>query len=527
MKIISSHEEAREKIRIGVNKVADAVKITLGPKGRNVILDSIYSTPIITNDGVSIAKEVFLKDEVENIGATLIKEVASKTNDRAGDGTTTSIVIAQSIINDGMRKIAEGANPIQLKKGIETAKDKVIEELRKNSKQIETLGDLNSVATISAENKEMGELLADVYYRLGKEGIITIEESHGFGFKVEETEGMSFSRGYASPYFAGKNGKAEIDKPFVVITSRKLQNLADIQPVMEKIVAKGQKEIVIIADDVEGEALAALAVNKARGYLNVVAVKAPEFGHARTEALEDIAIMTGGKVIDDLIKLEDVDEEYLGRADKVIVDAEKTVIVGGKGNPEDIKGRITAIQENIEMAKSEFEQDKLKVRLAKLRGVIAVLKYSANTETEMSYIKHKLEDAISATKSALEEGIVEGGGVALLKVSESIGKSTYGQAGDFLVGYSILLNAIKKPIIQIAENAGRKDWQVIVDKIIADGGGYNAETDEFVDDMLKAGIIDPLKVTRTALENAVSVAGTLLTTEVVIANERKKDEDKL
>jgi chaperonin GroEL len=516
----------RKKIKKGVDRVADAVKVTLGPKGRNVILDKGFGAPTITNDGVSIAKEIELKDKFENLGAALIKQVADRTNDAAGDGTTTSTVITQAIVREGLKFVETGINPVGIRRGMEAAKDEVVALLKKNSKKINSKAEIAQVATISAENPEMGQMIADVMEQVGKDGVITIEESQTFGFSKEVVEGMSFDKGYVSPYMVTKTEEqsAEMKDAQILITDQKISAIADILPLLEKLAKSGRKELVIIAEDVDGEALAMLVVNKLRGILNVLAIKAPEFGDNRKAVLDDIAIVTGGQVVskDKGMKLENVEVDMLGAAQKVIATKDLTTIVGGKGKKKDIDARIEQIKAMIEGSKSDYDKEKLRKRAAKLSGGVAVIKVGAASETEATYIKHKMEDALAATKAAVEEGIVAGGGVALVKavgqLANQLKKRDFDQH-EFQAGYEILLKALNEPLRQIAFNAGEQDPAVVLNEVTKNKGvnfGYNANENRYEEDMIKAGIIDPLKVTRAALENAVSVAALLLTTEAGI-----------
>jgi len=535
-KIIKYNEEAREKIKSGIDQVADAVKITIGPRGRNVILDKGFGSPVITNDGVSIAKEIELEDKFENIGAELIKEVASKTNDVAGDGTTTATILTQAIVREGLKLVATGMNPISIRHGIESAKDEVIRELKKNSKSISGKEEIAQVATISAENPEVGKMIADVISEVGKDGVITVEESQTFGLSKEVVEGMNFDKGYISPYMItnAESLKSEMKEPHIIITDKKISTISEILPVLEKITATGKKDIVIIADDVDGEALATLVVNKLRGIINVLAVKAPEFGDSKKEMLEDIAVLTGGKVITEEkgMKLENIELDMLGQASKVISTKDSTTIVAGKGKKKEIEERIAQIKNQIEKSGSKWDKEKLQKRLAKISGGVAVIKVGAATETELTYIKHKMEDALAATRAAISEGIVAGGGAALLHASFSLlektkkfeAKST--DKMEYSAGYTILTKALLEPIRQIVINGGQNDPGVVVNEISKSknvNSGYDASSGKSVEDMIKAGIIDPLKVTRTALENAVSVSAILLTTQVAIAD---KPEEK-
>ncbi|MCX6763526.1 MAG: chaperonin GroEL [Candidatus Moranbacteria bacterium] len=532
-KIIKFKSEAREKIKAGIDKVADAVKITLGPRGRNVVMGKSFGSPMITNDGVTIAKEIELEDKFESIGAELIKEVANKTNDVAGDGTTTAMVIAQALVQEGIKYVETGMNPVEIRHGMEAARDAVIKELKKNSKPVSGRNEIAQVATISAENKEMGELIAEVIEEVGKDGVITVEESQTFGFAKEIVKGLNFDKGYISPYMITnpESLKAELKDPYIIITDKKISTIAEILPIVEKIAATGKKDIVIIAEEVEGEALATLVVNKLRGSINVLAVKAPEFGDTKKEMLEDIAIVTGGKVISEEtgMKMEKVEISDLGRAGKVIATKDATTIVGGKGKKDKLENRISQIKSQMEKSESKWDKEKLQKRMAKLTGGVAVIKVGAATETELTYIKHKMEDALSATKAAIEEGIVAGGGVALAKAANSLAeniKEERALSHEYRAGYQALIEALSDPLKQIVANTGKEKADVAINKVLENEGknfGFNAATGKYVADMIKTGIIDPLKVTRTALENAVSVAAMLLTTEVAIAD---KPEEK-
>ncbi|MFA6047204.1 MAG: chaperonin GroEL [Parcubacteria group bacterium] len=532
-KIIKYNEEAREKIKSGIDQVADAVKVTLGPRGRNVVLDKGFGAPTITNDGVTIAKEIELEDKFENIGADLIKEVANKTNDVAGDGTTTATVLTQAIIREGMKLVATGMNPINIRLGIEDAKKDIVAELKKNSKSVSGKEEIAQVATISAENAEMGKMIADVISEVGKDGVVTVEESQTFGLSKEIVEGMNFDKGYISPYMItnAESLKAEMKDPYIIITDKKISTVAEILPVLEKIATGGKKDIVIIADEVDGEALTTLVVNKLRGVLNVLAVKAPEFGDSKKAMLEDIAILTGGKVLSEEtgMKMKNVELNVLGHASKIISTKDSTTIVGGKGKKKDIEARVAQIKNQVDKSGSKYDKEKLQKRLAKLSGGVAVIKVGAATETELTYAKHKMEDALAATRAAYEEGIVSGGGVAILKAAlgaKNGSKAVQANEIEYKAGYSILVKALEEPLRQIVANGGQKDPGVVLNEIISNKNinyGFDAAKGEFVADMIKAGIIDPLKVTRTALENAVSVAAILLTTEVAITD---KPEDK-
>jgi len=537
-KQIQYSEQARKKLKIGVDKLANAVKVTLGPRGRNVVLDRGFGSPTITNDGVTIAKEIELEDKIENLGAEIVKEVASKTNDVAGDGTTTATVLAQAIITEGLKNVAAGANPLALKKGIEIATKKAVEFLKSISKPVSKKEEIAKVATISAEDEEMGNLIAEVIDEVGKDGVITIEESKTFGLQKEVVKGLQFDRGFISPYMVtdAEHMKAELEDPYILITDRKISSLNDIVPILEKIVSSGKKDLVIIADEVEGDALATLVVNKLRGIINVLAVKAPGFGDRKKEMLQDIAVVTGGQVISEEVglKLDKVELEMLGRARKVISTKENTTIVEGKGKKEEIEARINQIKRQIEETESDFDREKLEERLGKLSGGVAVIKVGAPTEVEQKTRQHKAEDALAATKAAIEEGIVPGGGVALIRASQSledleIKEKDADLERDVRTGVEILRKAMEFPLRQISENAG-VDAGVVVAKVKAakeQSFGFNALTLQF-EDLAKAGIIDPTKVVRSALENASSAAATFLTTEAVVTDipEKKEKENQ-
>ncbi|MFA5961160.1 MAG: chaperonin GroEL [Parcubacteria group bacterium] len=537
-KIIKFDEDARKKIKAGIDKVADAIKITIGPRGRNVILDRGFGSPVITNDGVSIAKEIELEDKFENIGADLIKEVANKTNDTAGDGTTTATVLAQAIVREGSKLVATGMNPISIRRGIEDAKNDVVAELKKTAKAVTSKEEIAQVATISAESVEMGKMISEVISQVGKDGVVTVEESQTFGLEKELVEGMNFDKGYISPYMLTNNEslKAEMKEAYIIITDKKISTIAEILPILEKITAGGKKDIVIIAEDVDGEALTTLVVNKLRGTLNVLAVKAPEFGDNKKAILEDIAIITGGKVISDEtgMKMENVELSMLGQASKVIATKDVTTIVGGKGKKKDIDAREAQIKKQLSASDSKWDKEKLQKRLAKISGGVAVIKVGAATETELTYMKHKMEDALAATRAAYAEGIVAGGGVALLRVAANLSaKAESALAGnkfkdlEYGVGYKLLLRALEEPAKQIVANGGQKDPGVVVYEITKNKSvnfGFDASTGEFVPDMLKSGIIDPMKVTRAALENAVSIAAIFLTTQAAVADKPEKKE---
>ena len=513
--------EAREALGAGVNKLADTVRVTLGPKGRNVVLDKSYGAPLITNDGVTIAKEIELEDPFENMGAQLVKEVATKTNDVAGDGTTTATVLAQAMIDEGIKNLAAGANPIILRKGMKKATDVAVEAIAKMSSKVTGKEQIAKVAAISAGDEEVGQLVADAMEKVSKDGVITIEESKTMKTELDVVEGMQFDRGYISAYMATDMDKMEavLDNPYILITDKKISNIQEILPLLEQIVQSGAK-LLIIAEDVEGEALTTLIVNKLRGTFNVVAVKAPGYGDRRKEMLKDIAILTGGTVISEELGLElkDATLENLGRAKSVKVQKENTVIVDGTGSKSEIEARISQIKAQIAETTSEFDEEKLQERLAKLSGGVAVIRVGAATETEMKENKLRLEDALAATKAAVEEGIISGGGSAYIHASKEVAKLADTLEGDEKTGAKLILKALEAPLFHIAHNAGL-EGAVIINKVRESevGTGFDALHEEYVD-MVKAGILDPAKVTRSALQNATSVASTLLTTESVVAS---------
>jgi chaperonin GroEL len=524
-KQIVFREEARHALEKGVNALADAVKITLGPKGRNVVLEKKFGSPLITNDGVTIAREIELEDPIENMGAQLVKEVATKTNDVAGDGTTTACILAQAIIREGMKNVAAGANPMFLKRGIEKAVQAAVAELKNNAKKVESKEAIAQVATVSANDPEIGNLIADAMDKVGNDGVITVEESQGFETTHEVVEGMQFDRGYISPYMITDTDKMEavLNEPYILITDKKIAAVNDILPVLEKVVQAG-KPMLIVAEDVEGEALATLVLNKLRGTFICVAVKAPGFGDRRKAMLDDIAVLTGGQRISDEVgmKLENVTMDMLGKARQVKVGKEHTTIIDGFGKSSDIEARIAQIRKQYEESTSEFDKEKLQERLAKLAGGVAVIKVGAATETELKEKKLRIEDALSATRAAVEEGIVSGGGAALINV---IGAVDAVQAeGDELTGVSIVKKALEEPLKQIAYNAG-EEGAIVVEKVkeAQKGIGFNAVTGVY-EDMIAAGIVDPAKVTRSALQNAASIAAMLLTTETVVADIPKKED---
>ncbi|MCO4851806.1 chaperonin GroEL [Bacillus vallismortis] len=523
-KDIKFSEEARRAMLRGVDALADAVKVTLGPKGRNVVLEKKFGSPLITNDGVTIAKEIELEDAFENMGAKLVAEVASKTNDVAGDGTTTATVLAQAMIREGLKNVTAGANPVGVRKGMEQAVNVAIENLKEISKPIEGKESIAQVAAISAADEEVGSLIAEAMERVGNDGVITIEESKGFTTELEVVEGMQFDRGYASPYMVTDSDKMEavLDNPYILITDKKITNIQEILPVLEQVVQQG-KPLLLIAEDVEGEALATLVVNKLRGTFNAVAVKAPGFGDRRKAMLEDIAVLTGGEVItEDLgLDLKSTEITQLGRASKVVVTKENTTIVEGSGESDKISARVTQIRAQVEETTSEFDREKLQERLAKLAGGVAVIKVGAATETELKERKLRIEDALNSTRAAVEEGIVSGGGTALVNVYNKV--AAVEAEGDAQTGINIVLRALEEPIRQIAHNAGL-EGSVIVERLKNEeiGVGFNAATGEWVN-MIDKGIVDPTKVTRSALQNAASVAAMLLTTEAVVADKPEEN----
>lgn len=521
--------EARNKMKKGVDTLANAVKVTLGPKGRNVVLEKKFGAPSVTKDGVTVAKEIELEDPIENMGAQMVKEVASKTADLAGDGTTTATVLAQSIISEGLKMVAAGANPMDLKRGIDKAVSLVVESLKAQS---QTVGSdskkIQQVATISANNDEtIGKLIAEAFLKVGKEGVITVEEAKGTDTTVDVVEGMQFDRGYISPYFVTNSEKmeAELQNPYILIYDKKISNMKDILHILEKV-AQGGRPLLIIAEDLEGEALATLVVNKLRGTLKVAAVKAPGFGDRRKEMLQDIAILTKGIVISEEqgYKLENADLSYLGQATSVTIDKDNTTIVGGKGKKEDITARVNQIKAQIETTTSDYDKEKLQERLAKLSGGVAVLYVGAATEVEMKEKKDRVDDALHATRAAVEEGIVPGGGVAYIRAIESLESKVRGQVADEQTGMAIVRRALEEPVRILTANAGI-DGSIVVQKIKEGKGdyGFNARTEEY-ENLFKAGVIDPTKVSRVALENAASIAGMLLTTEAVVADKPKKEE---
>ncbi|MDD3735264.1 MAG: chaperonin GroEL [Candidatus Pacebacteria bacterium] len=526
-KQIKYSEKARQKLSKGVNKLANAVKVTLGPRGRNVVLDTGFGAPDITNDGVSIAKEIELEDKLENLGAEILKEVASKTNDLAGDGTTTAVVLGQALIKEGFKNVTAGANPLSLRRGIDKGVEKVVEALNNLSKKIESKEDLINVATISAEDEKMGKLIADVFDEVGKDGVVTVEESKTLGLEKELVEGMQFDQGYISPYMITNPDtmKAIYDNPYILITDKKISAINEILPIIEKITSAGKKDFVIIADEVEGEALATLVLNKIRGTFNTLAVKAPGYGDRRKEMLTDIAILTGGQVISEELglKLENVELDMLGQARRVVSTKDNTTIIEGKGAKKDIEARVEQIKREIEMTDSDFDKENLQERLAKLSGGVAVIRVGAATEVDQKQKQQKIEDAVAATRAAIEEGIVPGGGVALVRCIEALSKIDVKK--EEKIGIDILRKAMEAPLRQIAKNAG-VDEGVVVQKVKEGEGdfGFNAQTLTY-ENLIKRGVVDPKKVVRCALQNAASAAGTLLTTECIVAEKPEKKEE--
>ena len=525
-KQLKFHDEARRALEAGVNKLADAVKVTLGPKGRNVVLDKKFGAPTITNDGVSIAKEVEIDDPFENMGAQLVKEVATKTNDVAGDGTTTATVLAQAIVQQGMRNVAAGANPMGLKRGIEKAVAAAVESIKGQAKEVDDKGDISSVATISAADASIGQVIADAIDKVGKDGVVTVEESNTFGTELEFTEGMQFDKGYLSPYFVTDQDRQEavIDEPYILFYSSKISSVQSLLPALEAVMKTG-RPLLIIAEDVEGEALATLVVNKIRGTFNSTAVKAPGFGDRRKAMLQDMAVLTGGQVISEEVglKLENVTLDLLGRAKRVIITKDATTIVDGAGDKTEVNGRISQIKTEIDNTDSDWDREKLQERLAKLAGGVALIKVGAATEVELKEKKHRIEDAISATRAAIEEGVVAGGGTALLRSRPAVLKVVESLTGDEATGARTVYDALVAPAKHIADNAGL-EGSVVVQRVESEKGsmGLNAATGEYVD-LVAAGIIDPAKVTRAALQNAASIAALVLTTECLVADKPEKN----
>jgi chaperonin GroEL len=532
-KKILFNEDARKALKRGIDAVADAVKVTIGPKGRNVVLDRGYGSPMVTNDGVSIAKEISLKDKFENMGAEIVKEVATKTNDVAGDGTTTSVVLTQAIFSEGLRQTSMGVGAMGVRTGIERAAEEVVKTLKEISKPIKNKEEIKQVATISAESEEIGGIIADTINKVGKDGVVTVEESQSIGVDSEVVSGLKFDKGYVSPYMITnpERMEAEYQDPAILVTDKKISGVKEVLPFLEKLVQAGKKDLVIIADDVEGEALTTFVVNKLRGSFNVLAVKAPGYGDGRKEQLQDIAAVVGATVVSDELglKFENLSLEALGRANKVIANKDATTIVGGKGKKSEVDARVAQLRKQKEQSDSKYDTEKIDERIAKLAGGVAVIRVGAATETEMKYLKLKIEDAVNATKAAIEEGIVAGGGVAFLKAAhklknhiESMKSKTDGlPASEILIGYNIVLKALEAPLRQIAVNAGKDDGSVIVERVKNGRGnfGYDAEKDSMTLDMIDAGIIDPVKVTRCGIQNAASAAAMLLTTEAAVAEE--------
>jgi chaperonin GroEL len=518
-------EQARRSLEAGVNKLADAVKVTLGPKGRNVVIDKKFGAPTITNDGVTIAREVELEDPFENMGAQLVKEVATKTNDVAGDGTTTATVLAQALVREGLRNVAAGANPMSLKKGIDKAVAAAVESIKSQAKEVDDKSEIAQVASISAADPSIGEVIADAIDRVGKDGVVTVEESNTFGLELEFTEGMQFDKGYLSPYFVTDAERQEsvLEDPYILIANAKISAVHDLIPVLEKVM-QGGRPLLIIAEDVEGEALATLVVNKIRGTFKSVAVKAPGFGERRKAMLQDIAVLTGGQVISEEVglKLENATLDLMGRARKVVVTKDTTTIVDGAGSEEEVKARIAQLKREIEESDSDWDKEKLQERLAKLAGGVAVVRVGAATEVELKEKKHRIEDALSATRAAIEEGVVAGGGTALIRSRAAVDEVLATLSGDEATGASAVRRALEEPLKWIAINAGL-EGSIMVQGVERETGsvGLNAATGQF-EDLLKAGVIDPAKVTRSALQNAASIAGLLLTTEAIVADKPEK-----
>ena len=526
-------EEVKKKLQRGVDTVANAVKVTLGPRGRNVVLDKGFGGPTITNDGVSIAREITLKDKFENMGAEIIKEVANKTNELAGDGTTTATVLTQALVNEGLRQTTMGLNAMAVRNGMEHAAADVVEALRGMATRISSVDEIKQVATISAESVELGEKIAETIDKVGKDGVVTVEESQSIGIETELTEGLEFDKGYVSPYMVTnpERMEAEYKNAHVLITDKKISSIQEILPLLEKVAHTGKKELVIIADDVEGEALATFVVNKLKGIFSILAVKAPGYGDRKKEQLADIAVTTGGQVISEDVglKLENVELSMLGKADRIVATKDNTVIVGGAGEKSAITDRVKALKAQLEATTSKFDREKLEERIAKLSGGVAVIRVGAATETEMKYLKLKIEDAVNATKAAIEEGIVPGGGTSLVRAAAVVEKEILAKkhlSTEEMVGYNIVLKALEVPLRQIADNTGKLDGAVVVERVRTAGGnaGYDAAKGEMLDDMIKAGIIDPVKVERAGVQHAVSAAAILLTSECAIADEPEPEK---
>ncbi len=534
-KKILYNEDARKALKKGVDVVADAVKITIGPRGRNVVFDKGYGAPTITNDGVSIAKEITLKDKFENMGAEIVKEVATKTNDLAGDGTTTSVVLAQAIISEGLKHTTMGVNAMGVKFGIEAAAKDVVSALKSLAKPIKTDEEIRQVATISAESIELGTIIADTIKKVGKDGVVTVEESQSIGLESEVVEGIEFEKGYISAYMVtnAERMEAEFSDPAILLTDKKISSIKEILPLLEKLAQSGKKDLVIIAEDVDGEALSTFVVNKLRGIFNVLAIKAPGYGDRKKEMLEDIAVTVGAKVISEDVglKFENADISMLGKARKVISTKDNTIVVGGKGKKTEIDERVAQVKKQRDNTDSKYDKEKYDERIAKLSGGVAVIRVGAATETEMKYLKLKIEDAVNATKAAIDEGIVAGGGVAYIKVATMVREKMVNNKEkemdkEFQLGYQIVLKALEAPLKQIAINAGKDDGSVIIEKVKNGKGnlGYDALKDEIIPDMIMSGIVDPVKVARLGVQNACSAAAILLTTEVAIADEPKDEK---
>lgn len=533
-KVIFGHE-VRTAFKEGADTVANAVRVTLGPRGRNVALDRGFGGPTVTNDGVSIAKEISLADKFQNMGAEIIKEVAGKTNDKAGDGTTTAMVLTSAILTGGFKKTAMGANATVVRRGIEAAAADAVAELRAMAREVKGKEEVRNVATISAESKELGKEIADTIGKVGKDGVVTVEESQSLGIESDVVEGLEFDRGYVSPYMVTNSDRmeAEMKDAPILVTDKKISSIQDVLPLLEKLAQTGKKELVIIADDVEGEALATFVVNRLRGAFSVLAIKAPGFGDRKKDMLGDIATIVGAEVISEDIgrKLEDAEVAMLGRAGRVVSTKDSTVIIGGKGKKKEVEARVAQLRAQLKNSDSKFDKEKIEERVAKLSGGVAVIRVGAATETEMKYLKDKIEDAVNATKAAIEEGIVAGGGTALLRVSEKLVKSKHAQGTDeFATGYRILVDALRAPLKQIVENAGRDDAAVIIRDILKKGGnyGFDASSDDIeprIVDMIAEGIIDPVKVTRSGVENAASAAAVLLTTQAAVADDPDEKEE--
>lgn len=531
-KKILYNEDARKALKKGVDAVADVVKITIGPRGRNVVLDKGYGSPTITNDGVSIAKEISLKDKFENMGVEIIKEVASKTNDMAGDGTTTATVLTQAIVSEGLKQTTMGVNAMAVRAGIETAAKDVVEALKKIAKPIKSDEEVKQVAVISSESNELGSIIADTIKKVGKDGVVTVEESQSTVLESEIVEGIEFDKGYVSPYMITNAERMEsvYNDPAILITDKKISTIKEILPLLEQLAGSGKKDLVIIAEDVDGEALTTFVLNKIRGTFNVLAVKAPGYGDKKKDLLQDIAVTVGATIISEEVglKFENANLESLGKARRIIATKDNTVIVGGKGKKSDIEERIAQLKKQRENTDSKYDKEKMDERIAKLSGGVAVIRVGAATETEMKYLKLKIEDAVNATKAAIEEGVVSGGGTALVRAAEEITKNSVKKnlSKEQELGYAIVIKALEAPLRQIAINAGKDDGSVIVEKVKNAKGntGYDALKDEVIPDMLQAGIIDPVKVTRLGVENACSAASILLTTEAAIADEPEKKE---